>query len=401
MDSLTQIILGAAVGEVSSGKKIGNRALLWGAVGGTIPDLDVLVGGLFSPLQELAMHRGFSHSIVFAVMGAYIFGWSLYTLYRSKYHKYIAILGWSWLPLGIIFFFRRFMGVSIGVEHYLGLAMFFVLFEVLIYRGYFLKKIVLPKASLKEWQCLMFWSIFTHPLLDCFTTYGTQLFQPFSDYRVAFCTISVADPIYTIPFLICVILISRYAPADVHRRKWAWAGIVMSSVYLMLTAINKYRVTQIWKASLEKQDIVYQRYMTSPTILNNILWYCLAETPDGYYYGQYSLWDRNSEVDINFEPRNRHLLRLPDGTDDNTIKTLRWFSNDYYAITQTDEGGLQFNDLRFGITQSRAGEKHFIFHFPLIQDLHGHYDITGTHGGPPPGEEKDMLSQLWVRIKGK
>ena len=42
MDSLTQIVLGAACGELAAGKKIGNRALLWGAIGGTIPDLAVL-----------------------------------------------------------------------------------------------------------------------------------------------------------------------------------------------------------------------------------------------------------------------------------------------------------------------------------------------------------------------
>ena len=44
MDSLTQIVLGAACGEIVLGKKIGNRALLFGAIGGTIPDLDVFIG---------------------------------------------------------------------------------------------------------------------------------------------------------------------------------------------------------------------------------------------------------------------------------------------------------------------------------------------------------------------
>ena len=49
MDSLTQIVLGAAVGEATLGRKVGNKALLWGAIAGTIPDLDVvyikLIGG--------------------------------------------------------------------------------------------------------------------------------------------------------------------------------------------------------------------------------------------------------------------------------------------------------------------------------------------------------------------
>jgi len=47
MDSLTQIVLGAACGEIALGKKIGNKALLFGAIGGTIPDLDVILGYVF------------------------------------------------------------------------------------------------------------------------------------------------------------------------------------------------------------------------------------------------------------------------------------------------------------------------------------------------------------------
>ena len=43
MDSLTQVVLGAAVGEAALGKKIGNRAIVWGGIAGTIPDLDVLI----------------------------------------------------------------------------------------------------------------------------------------------------------------------------------------------------------------------------------------------------------------------------------------------------------------------------------------------------------------------
>ena len=75
MDSLTQITLGAAVGELTLGKKVGNRAMLWGAVAGTIPDLDVLAGffmrdvfKIMNELQSLMFHRGPSHSLLFAVL---------------------------------------------------------------------------------------------------------------------------------------------------------------------------------------------------------------------------------------------------------------------------------------------------------------------------------------------
>ena len=62
MDSLTQIVLGAAVGEVAAGKKVGNRAMLIGAIGGTIPDLDILANFVADDMTALAFHRGISHS---------------------------------------------------------------------------------------------------------------------------------------------------------------------------------------------------------------------------------------------------------------------------------------------------------------------------------------------------
>ena len=76
MDSLTQIVLGAACGELALGKKIGNKALLFGAIGGTIPDLDVFVGSwLFNnEIDSMAFHRGFMHSIVFAILAAFSIG---------------------------------------------------------------------------------------------------------------------------------------------------------------------------------------------------------------------------------------------------------------------------------------------------------------------------------------
>ena len=73
MDSLTQIVLGAAVGELALGKKIGNRAMIWGAIGGTIPDLDVLANAFMHPIDSLAFHRGITHSIFFQY-------WHLYFL---------------------------------------------------------------------------------------------------------------------------------------------------------------------------------------------------------------------------------------------------------------------------------------------------------------------------------
>jgi inner membrane protein len=98
MDSLTQIVLGAAVGEIALGKKIGNRALIWGAIGGTIPDLDVIANSFMDPIESLAFHRGITHSIFFSVFGGAVFGWLVHRLYSSGlfasrgYKAFISII---------------------------------------------------------------------------------------------------------------------------------------------------------------------------------------------------------------------------------------------------------------------------------------------------------------------
>ena len=63
MDSLTQLTFGAACGEAVLGKKIGRKALVWGAVLGTLPDLDVFIP-LGGPVNDFVYHRGFSHSLI-------------------------------------------------------------------------------------------------------------------------------------------------------------------------------------------------------------------------------------------------------------------------------------------------------------------------------------------------
>jgi inner membrane protein len=56
MASITQAVLGAAVGEATLGGRLGNRALIIGAVVATIPDLDVLITPFFSSIERITIH---------------------------------------------------------------------------------------------------------------------------------------------------------------------------------------------------------------------------------------------------------------------------------------------------------------------------------------------------------
>ena len=76
MDSVTQIVLGAAIGEAVLGRKVGNKAMLYGAIAGTIPDLDVVSRYFVDTVTALEYHRGFTHSICFLYsLHPFLGGW--------------------------------------------------------------------------------------------------------------------------------------------------------------------------------------------------------------------------------------------------------------------------------------------------------------------------------------
>jgi len=339
MDSLTQIVLGAACGEAVLGKKIGNKALLFGAIGGTIPDLDVFVGRLFyaNEIQIMAFHRGFMHSFLFAILGCFIFGWITFNLYNS--------------------------GKRIGT------------------------------TTQNDWIQLFFWSIFTHPILDSFTPYGTQLFTPFSDYRVAFNTIAVADPAYTIPFLLCMIILMFFNRKRSRRTWWLKAGIVVSSVYLGFTVMNKIYMDSVFKKSFEKEGIAFYRYSTQPTILNNLLWYGVAESDDQYYVSYYSLFDsKNYTSQILPIPKTHHILDMSDPN----LRLLPWFSNGYYNLKKgKNNEEFIYTDLRYPMLNPKDPNSS-VFNF-TIYDNNGAWDILPFRGATPNSND---FKVFFERIKG-
>jgi membrane-bound metal-dependent hydrolase YbcI (DUF457 family) len=62
MDSITHIVLGACVGEVLMDRKAGKKAILWGALAQSIPDIDFINGAWMPLTKELIAHRGITHS---------------------------------------------------------------------------------------------------------------------------------------------------------------------------------------------------------------------------------------------------------------------------------------------------------------------------------------------------
>jgi inner membrane protein len=373
--------------------------MVWGAIGGTIPDLDIVANLFMSEVDALAAHRGLSHSITFAVLGSAVFGWMIFQMYKSPYYKWMA-LGCRTAFVGGLLGYFVYNTLSNG--HYL-LAALAIPIAWLMYiwhkRRYFSGELFESTVNLKEWVLMMFMALFTHALLDCFTMYGTQIFAPFSDYRVAFSSVAVADPAYTLPFAICLIVAAFYKKNDITRRKWNYAGLIISSLYLVFTVWNKQHINGVYEAQLAKQNINYNRCLTGPSILNNILWNSTVESDTSYYQGQYSLFDHS---DIIFTPIPKNHQMLENSENDRTLKILKWFTKDFYNVIIRKDGRLQLNDLRFGTFRGYGdGENDFIFRFILEKEPDGQYKMISSEGGPPQGSEQDMLRYLWQRIKGR
>lgn len=400
MDSVSQIVLGAAVGEVVLGKRLGNKAMLWGAVGGTIPDLDVITKPLMTEVESLAFHRGISHSILFAVLAGLLFGWLIYRLYQSPYSRdilqLILSLFLSCIPISILYFLfgNAWNPYAVAVVAVLMALCVFFLMRLRTKDRVMIKE----NASLRSWQWMFFLAFLTHALLDTMTMYGTQLFAPFSSYRAAVASISVADPIgYTIPFIFCLVMASRYLRTQPQRRFWAWLGVVLSCTYLVFTMWHKQKVSKVFVQQMSEKGIDYDRYIVGPTIFNNFLWSMTAENEDEFYQAQYSIFDK-SPIKFKAFQKQHHLLA--DADDDKTITTLKWFSNNYYNVIVRTDGLLQINDLRYGTFRGKGDENDFIFRFVVERKSDGSYEMQQTKGGPDEGETTEIFAALWNRIKG-
>lgn len=338
MDSLTQIILGAAVGEAVLGRKVGNKAPLWGAVGGTIPDLDVIIAKQFDPVTELIIHRGFSHSLAFCLILAPILGWLVFKLYKGRH------------------------------------------------------------ATSREWTMLFFWSLFTHPLLDIFTTWGTQLFWPL-EHRFAFKSIFVIDPLYTVPFVTFLILAMRQPKTSEKRRRLNWWGLRISTAYLFISLFNQSIAVCKFESEFSKQNIDVERFEVRATPFNTVMWACNAETEDAYHIGYYSFFDAaDRSVDFFSFPKNHDKLeglrtKSPD------LDKLLQITNGYYSVRENGDNKWIIHDLRFGqVSGFFDGKGEFVFSYLIELTADGKVKIDFKQRELKEGRE--LLVQLWSRLLG-
>ena len=303
MDSITHLALGACMGEAFAGRTLGKKAMLWGAIAQSIPDIDFVSSFWMNTSSSLLAHRGFTHSFLFCAFITPLFAFLAERLHRPH------------------------------------------------------------NIRLRNWMMFFGAVIFIHIFIDAFNNYGVGWFEPFSHQRISFNAIYVADPFFSVwPGIACVALIflKRWSP---YRKKWWWMGLGLSGLYLMYCLFNKVTIDRDVKNILQKQNISYTRYFTTPTPLQNWLWYVVAGNDSGYHVGFRSLFDSKKEIDFQYFPRNDSLLR-PFKNHEELHKLIR-FSQQFYTAEKWGDT-IVFNDLRFGqIIGWQNPEGRFVFHYFL------------------------------------
>ncbi len=217
MDPCTQGLLGAVLSASIAKKKQLKTATFAGGIGGIAPDLDILIQSSNDPLLFIEYHRHFTHSLFFAPFGGILVTLFLYVFLKHK-----------------ISFKYLYLFTTLG--------------------------------------------FFSHGLLDSCTSYGTTLYWPISNDRVAWNIISIIDPVYTLSLIISAFLCLKYKSIILVR-----IGLFSSFIYLALGYIKHQKISNYIYSIAEQRGHKIERILLNPTIGNNILWRTIYKFENFYY----------------------------------------------------------------------------------------------------------------------
>ena len=334
MDTLTHIAIGACIGEALLGKRIGRRASLTGAFANSVPDLDFMAGLWLDTDDNLLAHRGLTHS----------------------------------------FFFAAIATVTLA----------------LIFERWFHRRTI----HFRDWFLFFGLQILLHDFLDACNNYGTGWFEPFSHERISFNTVFVADPFFSVWLgigLLAIIICKTHH----QRRFWSMIGLTCCSLYLVYAFWNKWHIEKDVKTSMLQQHVPADIYLSTPTQLNNWLWFTAAGSDSGFYVGFRSVFDSNEKTELHFFPRNDSLL---DGIRERKdVQNLIRFSQGFYTVERWNDT-LVFNDLRFGQMNGWEDPRgRFAFHYFL--NLPDQNKLV-VQRGRFANWDWNSVRVLWRRIRG-
>lgn len=327
MDSVSQLVLGAAVAAACVPARHRRKALLLGAALGTLPDLDVLID-YGDAVSNMTFHRGFSHSLFVLPV--------------------VALLLWAalrrvWAPV--------------------------------------------REAPARWWWAIVL-PLVTHPLLDAFTVYGTQLFWPLTTPPVMGGSLFIIDPLYTVPLLVAV-LVAALA-GEVRRGGVAvMVGLVLSTGYAGWSLVAQQRVDAIAAESLRGTPHAEAPRLVVAMPFTTLAWRVVVLTPEGYLEGERSLVADGGPIDFIAHRFDRRLLE--EAGDLWAVQRLLWFSHGFQRADVVD-GELRLGDLRMG--------QHPTFFFTHVVGRRegGAWGPADNRQIEQPRVREGQLAGLWRRV---
>jgi inner membrane protein len=331
MDSLTQIVLGGAVAAACVVPAHRRRAIVTGAVLGTVPDLDVVPLSMLDidPILNMTWHRGPSHSLfVLAAFGLLVW-----------------LAARRWWPI--------------------------------------------VRESPTRWFAAIELALLTHPLLDAFTTYGTQLFWPLPVAPTMISSIFIIDPLYTLPLLVAFVGV-LWLGGHPRARTFIVTALLVSSAYLGWSLLAKTMVERAAHVALVEQGLGDAPRFSVPMPFNTLLWRVVAMTDEGFVEGERSLVADHGAMRFKGYTSEKQVLASV-ATESAGVRRLEWFAHGFLKGTVRD-GRLFVSDLRMG------AEPDYSFTFAVAEAKGDSWHPIRAEQMRWPWQARDRLVEMWSRI---
>ena len=300
-------------------------------------DLDILAYPWLNEVERISWHRGISHSILVMVVAGFLFAKPLAGLHRER-----------------------------------GL-------------------------TTKRAGCFVFLAWSTHVLIDVFTSYGTQIFEPFSSQRVALSNIFIVDFFFTLPMLVGLVWVCFYDPESDERRKVMWRAFGMSCLYISFSFVMKLWASDQIKTNVAAEIPGGKVIAVAPTPFNTLLWRGLVETEDAYWVTYWSPFDDKSSG-FEYVPKQHELAKRFEGEE--LFEALKWFSRGHWVAREHQDDKVVFVDVRFGeLRDVGRNQLHPMFQWHLYFDEAG--ELQAPSYRPKSYEMKAALGLILERIGGK
>lgn len=268
MDSLTQLVLGAAVGVAVMRRRTAVwKAALWGGVAGTLPDLDVLLSN-GDPILDMVLHRAETHAPFWLTLFSLPFAWLV-----ARLHGEQAQWRWWWLAL---------------------------------------------------WLALV-----THPLLDALTVYGTQLALPFTNHPYGQGSVFIIDPAVTLPWLVGLVAVLATRGSTGGHKANLW-GLALGVAVLALGVSLQEQVDRKARESLRLAGLRADRVLVTPAPFSMLLWRVVAVDAERYHEGFHGLLDPEGPIRFDSFDRGARFEEAVAGIEG--AQRIRRFSKGFYKL---------------------------------------------------------------------